>query len=714
MPIAPLRFICGKNLADPNLVEGEPWNFCVEDKDNPYKKMPKDKRRLAMLKPSTKWNVYTPFRGLAPNLRISKSNPPHSTAGLAADYDMVSSIETVLQFIDQMPVALQPTYIEVSLSGKIRLIWVFTKPILTPSMAFAQALVSTFFDKLGAPTLLAGFDPASSKPTEMWTNGGQWFTVDPDENGNPTRFLSHDFCFGVLCEVSRKTALFDRGEIPLTIIAEEVQKRFPGRWKDEFKLDGLGVRFWDSAADNPTGCQVKPDGMLCFTGNDPFVKWEQIFGRQWCEEQKVLNLGRAATDIYTDRRNYWEKIQNLWLPAARHDIELRLKGRGLSARTVRGATQSDVERVLDHIQQHNWVEGAVPLINYPPGIVDLEGKRVLNTASLSTLQPVKGPTGTPDDFPWIWRFLKGLFARAELMPLDHFLAWLQRSYRVFLRYDRNMGQYVFICGPKNNGKTLLVMRICAPLLGNRVSNPMTWLQGDTDFNAELFHSGLLAINDEDSPNSDAARKKMAAKIKGLVVNPHHKYHAKFERPFTLIWQGRAMATLNDDPGSVGMLTDVEQNISDKLMFFASQPYAGVFPQQTELEAIIARELPHFAWWLENAYQPPDEVLSNDRMGVKSYFDPHILELAHSQTFASNLSELIRVWIARDAYWENEQTWSGTATDLLTCFQECIGIAGVAREWTQYKIVKAMTSLAKQEGSGVTFEAGASRTYRISK
>jgi len=373
-----------------------------------------------------------------------------------------------------------------------------------------------------------------------------------------------------------------------------------------------------------------------------------------------------------------------------------------------------VERVLDHIQQVNRVQGAAPLINYPRGIVNYEGKRILNISDLNPVQPVPGPTGDPEkDLPLLWKFMNGFFARPELLPKEHFEAWLQRIYRMILEYKRYMGQAIFICGPRNNGKTLLCMRIVAPLLGGRVANPISFMTGETTFNSELFSSALLAINDEDAPANEGERRRMMAKLKGLVANPSHTYHAKFKDSVQVEWQGRILVTLNDDPGSVGMLMEVESNTRDKQMFFASQPYAGVFPPQDILEAEIAKELPYYAHYLLN-YKPPAKVLSDDRMGVKSYFDPHILELSHQQTFASNLDELLKVWQRVDAYWADKTEWEGSSTDLLACLQTCDLTAGIARDWSQIKIVRALTALAKQDGSGIIFMDEDGRNFKIIK
>lgn len=701
MSTAPfLKFLSAPNLVEQTLEESYPWDYLVPDDQNSLKKIPKAQRRLALLKPTTKWNVYTAVAGCNKHARISKTNPAKYGLGFVVDYDMKSDPDTVLSYINQRPASQHPNFIEVSLGGKIRLVWVFAKPILFPSSDYALAFYKNLSDKMSCPTLLAGFDPSSLKPTEMWTNGGTWYNVKETP-------LSWDIVFGIACETNTRVSMFDKGEIALDVIYEEVKKRFPNRWEGEFKKDALGRRFWDETADNPTGCQIKPDGCLCFTGNEPFVKWDQILGKEWCEEQRVLNLGRAGEGIYFDGRSYWEKSGERWMSITRVDTILRLTGRGLSSTKQRGQMQSDAERVLDHIQQHNRIQGAAPLVNYPRGIVDLDGNLILNTADLMPVMPVKGPNFDTDptkDFPFLWKLLQGLFPVPDDQhkPLDHYLAWLQRAQRCVLENRRWMGQAVFLCGPRNNGKTLLCMRVVRPLLGNRSSNPMDYLTGDTNFNSELFDAFLLTVNDEDAPSNENSRKRMLQKIKGLVVNPSHKFHAKFEKPLSIDWTGRMMVTLNDDPASVGMLMEVDHNTHDKQMYFATQAYQGKFPSQDVIEADLAKELPYFSYWLRYGYKAPEEVLSDDRMGVKSYFDPRILKLSNHQTFASNLLELIAEWQDVDAYWDGKTNeWTGTPTALLSALQICDATAGVAREWTQHKMAKSLTVLAKQDGSGIS-------------
>lgn len=710
-----LPFFCAANLVDPTLAPGVPWEFLKDEKDNWLKKMSKPQRRKALLDVRTRWNVYSAIRGQVATLRVSTDNPAREVNALVCDYDMPIDIAQACANVNGVAPGRRPSWLEVSLSGKARLIWLFECPVLVPSNEFCQEFLKDLVNDLKAPILLAGYDAASVKPAEVWSNGGVWLSLDDPEV--PPAMLSKAYLFGVACAAGKKTSLFANSEISLDVIASEVEKRWPGRWQGEFKLDATGIRFWDETADNEQGCQVKPDGMLCFTGKEPFQKWESLFGREWCQEKRILKLGEAGKDLMFDGKNYWEPstvAEKKYEPIIRCDAVLHLQHKGLSTKMLKGATMSDADRVLRHVQTANRIIGAAPLVNYPPGLVTIEGNRVLNIADLHPTVPVKGATGTEADFPWLWDFMRGLFPGEDFMPLHHFLAWLQRSYRAVLNYRPYMGQAIFLCGPKNNGKTLVCLHLVKPLLGNRVANPNAYLQGDTDFNSELFSAFLLAINDDNSSTNEAARRRMITKLKGLVVNPIHKFHAKFEKPLTVFWTGRIFVTLNDDSGSVSMLPEVEVNSHDKMMFFASQPHDGAFPPQDVLEATIARELPAFAWWLLNIYVPPAEVLSDDRMGVRSYFDPKIRDLAHEQTFSSNLQELIEQWKTVDAYWQEpgNETWSGTPTALLSALQTCAETHDIAGEWTQQKTMNSLSSLARLDDSGVEETEGEGRDFII--
>ncbi len=704
-----LKFVVFKNLAVRQGGFGEPWKFEPPPALLAQLKLTKKEERARVLsKEEFEWCVYSPVIGLVPTERVSNENEAVALHGVVADYDIALPLESVKITLRNVPIERRPTFLELSLSNRFRLVWMFERPILINGNRVATRFIELFFEFVNAKSLLAAFDPASVRPTQVWTNGGQWFLI----NETPVSF---ERCrdLSIKAHAEAKIGLGNEA-IPLEVVAKEVEKRFPGRWQGSFELDRLGVRFWDPLADCPTGCQVKPDGMLCFTGPVPFMTWADIFGAEWARQEEMRRQTELMEGIWFDGTHYWERVNGKWVATTRQDIALRLRARGASTKTIKGRNITEVENVLNTIQIVNRIDGAAPFINYPPGLIELAGRRYLNIAELRVVQPEKG-TGDPDqDFPFLKKFLWNLFARPELRPLEHFLGWLQRSYRAMLCYERLAGQAVFLCGPKNNGKTLLCLKIIAPLLGNRTADPMDYLLGETQFSDDLFSASLLAINDQDSPKTETARQKMLSRLKALVVNPSHTYHAKFRSRIMTEWTGRVVVTCNDDPGSTGILPEVSMNTMDKLSFFATQAFRGTWPDRKELEATIERELPRFGWWLLNKYAVPEDTRSNDRVGIKSYFDPVLLAIANRQVPAFNLVELIEAWILVAPWWQEHDSWRGTPTQLLSELTVCEATAAIARTWSQERVTRALTVLAKQKNTCVEFADRMGRKFVINR
>lgn len=705
-----LPFYVSPNLTEKRASVGEPWNFHPGPEVlAKIRSLPKTERRAWSTRAGTVWSCYTSVKALAPSLRLSKDNPPTAIHGFVADYDFKSSFEEVCRHIEQLPIELRPTFLEKSLGEKWRAIWVLERPLLCISYEHCTALLRALGKLFQAATLLAGFDEASYTPTQLWTNGCEWFDVSPTPV--PWTVLT-----GVAADVSKKVSTGST-EIPIEKIAEEVKKRFPDRWIGEFKLDAQGVRFWDPAADCPTGCQVKETGMMCFTGNAPFVRWTEIFGAHWCAEQRALNLGKAAEAIYFTGREYWEFIDGQWLPSPRGDIVLRLKNRGLSDKTPKGMTVSDVERVLCHIQMQNRVNGAAPLINYPSGLVQLTGRRLLNTAYLTFPEYPADATGDFSQFPLIWEVLNTIFVQREgskTHPRDHFLAWLQRGIRALRYHERLLlGQTVFLCGAKNAGKSLLGYQLLEPLLGGKSSNPIEYFKGQTTFSEDLLQSGLLMINDEAPPRNEGERSSFAHAMKGWVVNPTHTYHPKFMAKLDIPWNGRLFNSLNDDPLSVSLLPEVNENTADKMMFFLTQAFHRPWPADTETQ--FKQQVAYCGCWLDKVWKAPPEVLTDDRMGVVSYFDKELLEMSQTQLFSYNLIEFIKQWVK--CCWQHDPekkagVWTGTPTELFTELGVHEILQPLMRDWSVPKMAKSLTMAARTPDSGIEFAGEGQRTFNI--
>jgi hypothetical protein len=703
-----LPFYIFPNVLEKRAVSGEPWNF------NPgpevlakVRAMPKGVRRDWSASPSTIWSIYSSVKALAPSIRISKENPPVSIHGFVADYDYISDLEEVTRHLSQVAEELRPTFIERSIGKKWRVIWCFEKPILTTSFEHCEVLLKAYAQKFQAPTLLAGYDEASTKPTQVWTNGCEWYDIS-----KPINFT---LLQGVAIEASKRS-LFGSIEIPLDKIAAAVKERFPDRWVGEFKLGATGVRFWDPTADCPTGCQVKESGMLCFTGNAPFVRWSEIFGTEWCAKQRALNLGQAAERFYFDGRTYWEPLEGRWVTQNRGDVILGLKDGGLSDKTPKGMTVSDVERVLRHVQTQNRIDGAAPLVNYPSGLVDFCGRKLLNTARLSFPEYPADAKGDPSEFPFIWETLNNLFIdRGDQThrSIEYFLAWLQRSIWA-LRYHKPglLGQVPFICGPANNGKSLLAYQLVAPLLGGVHADPIEYFKGNTDFTDDLLAAALLMMNDVTPPANDRERSSFLHRLKSFVVNPTHTYHPKFMQKLDIPWNGRLFPSLNDDPLSVSLLPEVNENTRDKMMFFATQPPSAPWP--LDVQARFERERWYFCYWLDKVWKAPAGIISNDRMGVVSHFDSVLLETSQTQMYSYNLVELLKQWVLT-CWLPEEKEKAVSPTELLSQLSIHEHLQYLIREWNVQKISKSLATVARMNNHGIEFAGGGSqRTFKITK
>lgn len=714
-----MKLLSAKNLSiSQPLEEGEPWAFQPPKQLlDEIKGLKKSDRRVRMLSSKTEWDVYYACRGHNPAERISKANPCVGVRALVVDYDLKSTLEEVTGHLSQLKEELRPNYVEVSLSGKIRLVWKFSREVMTVSTGFAQEFMTTLGKQVQADILLAGFDAASFKAAQGWTNGGTWYQVREDP-------LSWEVLFGVITKVSKQDRFFEACQVPMTTIADEVKNRFPNRWQGPFELDQTGVRFWDKDADNTAGCQVKPDGMLCFTGPVPFMTWKEIFGASWVSEQEVLNIGRAASDIFTDGTRYFViNSDKGWEDITRTDCEMRLRNAGISATRARGRTNSDMDQVMEYIQTSNRVSGVGSLVNHPPGLVMVGNKKVLNTTTLTQPKLSTKLEAGPEDFPWIDYFLDNFFADDPDNPTrakHYFLAWLRRSVSSFRTFTPEMGQAIFVAGPKDCGKTLLGIRIVAPLLGGNIANPYRYLIGETDFNDDLFEAYLWSIHDEEAP--DQYRKsKMIAKLKSTVVNPIHTIHPKFCKKVSIVWCGRHFNTLNDDAHSIGMMSEPVESLMDKVMFFMAKPHPKPFLPMQELQALIAKELPFFARWLVDTYEPPVEVLKNDRMGVVSFFDPILLELSKQQGSAYNLAELLGVFFDSTSFFTpvdgtpTPEYWEGSPTKLMAEMSALDHLSNLLKEWNVSKMAKSLTALSRMTKTGVKSSLNPNeRSFKIYK
>jgi len=712
-----MDFYCYKNIVDTRGVAEKPWEWYPgPDAFNFMAAMPKLQRRAYITNPICDWKFYTPVVGTVPWMRVKAEkdeNQPAAIRGFVVDYDTYIAIESLPQYLAHVTLDKWPTYAETSLSGKLHAVWVFKEEVKIDGYQHAQEFFREFAKYLNAETLLPGWDDASTNPTQLWQCGCKWFATVHEVD--PT------IVQGIALKSFNKVHRSAYKSMDLDLIAGEVERRFPGRWRGDFIEGAIGVRFWDPHADNQRGAMIKQDGCFCLTGDQAFVSWEQIFGKEWINDCKVLSYGKAAENIVFDDNTYWCKLPSgEWVFTNKDNVVLELAQRGVARSRERGDNMSEVERVLRYVQVSKRVAAAIPLVFTRPGLTTLDGEQVLNISNIRALTPVDQEGMVPQvHYPFIWSILNtvilgGTHAR------DTLLAWMKIAYEAAYNYSPIYGQALFIFGPKQNGKTLICNRIIVPLLGGKQANPFQYMTGQTDFSDDLFKAGVLAINDEEAPNDNRQRTTMLQRLKALVANGKHTYHPKYMSKSVVEWYGRVVITGNDDPNSQKMLVEVNSNTEDKVIMLATQNYGFQWPSRRVIEDNIAKELPFFARGLLEMEIAPECLDSENRAQVKSYQHPLLLAASAQQERSYNLVELLQIWMTTGHYWKKPvdppETWEGNPTGLMhqLTADGAGAMENLLREWSSDKVAVSLGTLARQGAPGISYAEGSERKYVITK
>ncbi len=208
----------------------------------------------------------------------------------------------------------------------------------------------------------------------------------------------------------------------------------------------------------------------------------------------------------------------------------------------------------------------------------------------------------------------------------------------------------------------------------------------------------------------------------FAVNPYRVFHPKFMKKLSIVSVPRMAVTLNNDAGSTGILPEVSHNTEDKFMFFQAKVYTSpegksgpdAFPPDDVIEAEFAKGLPYYLHYLTHAWEPPKEILSGGRMGCNSFYDTHILDMSNTQSYSSNLLELLNLWTKTDERFdpeaEGDHSWTGSPTELLSALQMNEDTKTIIRDWDQQKISRNLQTLVKIPGSGVTLAGRKSGRY----
>ncbi|NOS67029.1 MAG: hypothetical protein HOO67_01535 [Candidatus Peribacteraceae bacterium] len=691
-----------KNLTTLAAEPLNPWEGDWLPKLPPNAVTDKKARGTWMNLPTTEYNAYSGFEGVNAGRRVNgdaseDGNPPRNHHAFAVDYDFPLSDIEVDSAVARMSV--KPNWVEKSLSGNWRLVWLFEKPVPMINYAFAVAWLESL-DQILPFRQMAGVDESAVKAPERYlTNGGIWRKLHDD----PVPF---SLLLGHYTEVSRKFNWTDSGlgvTVPLDVAAGKLKELFPrfSEWEGDFVLDSQGPSFWVDGSTSPKSATVRPTGLQTFSAHasKSFYDWSELLGAEFVKQFKKEELGKAVENIFFDGHNYiLRNDQSQWLWNTKDDLSLFLRcKRGLTDRRAKGASFTQVESALMLIRDTALVASAGSFAGYKKGLMTNNGNRYLNIHNRDVMQPAaeKVAWGPQGDFPFLSKFLDGFFSSPDQLPF--FLAWLARFYKSSFFRDPRSGQAVFIFGNVGLGKSFINTGIISPLLGGH-ADANKFLLGSDAFNSEMFDYLFWAIDDGTGTTSQMMRERFAELVKMLVANRNFMSNEKFRKAAMVQWQGRISVTGNVDAESLRRLPAMDISMREKVMLFLAAPKRAdgfVFEEEKETRALLARELPFFARFLLDYVPEPQCVGEEVRFGVREYHEPSLLMEANlsstSATFGEILDESLREYFCvRD---EEADFWSGTALQLHKMILSDLTLTEAMRGTNVQQVARNLAQLA---------------------
>jgi hypothetical protein len=597
--------------------------------------------------PTTRYLAYNCVEGADPTQRLSKDNPPRYLYGVCADWDAkVSDLEFEECISRMMDSAYPANWVSRSYKGGIHAIWFFEGEVLCHGKSALEKFLRRLSNELNLEGLSRKFDKQNFvDPFSYVLHGGGWRPVVEDARIDMATLHYWQY------ESSSEADFVDGPIIPLDIVKEEIDKRFPGAWEGPFREGSQGIRFWDPTADNPRAAVVRERGFQCFTGDRPFMQWSEVLGPDFVRGFEVNRIGEAIKHYWFDGKNYFiEDEAGGYVVAGRDDTKLDVMGRhGLSDRPRREDNLSEARRAMYQVNSTKRVEAGIPFVFTKSRIVRHEGMRYFNTSRITPLTPAE--SATPENFPVILDWMTKMLGTEQL---KHELGWLAYAYQNAYAGTPKRGHAHFLVGPPNSGKTLYNKAVLGGLFGGGIK-ASEYLCGKDTWTDYLFEYGMWLVDDEAPSESTSMHTAFTAKLKEHVANDTFLINGKYMKSGRAFWRGRISITLNDDPVSMRLLPDLDMSIKDKVMIFKC---SDDFKFKDDTKASVDKELPFFARFLMDYKFKKGEDF--ERFGVKAYINPSLEDMAKADSRYSHITELLNMFRGT----LSSDSWEGTTSELL--------------------------------------------------
>jgi hypothetical protein len=698
-----MSFYFVRNLTDKNLSTCEPWVFPGE---KPSEKVCKSKedRQFWYRSKSTDWQFYTSVEPILNTQRVSKDNVPYRLHGFCADFDLPLTDARIDEVVGTMK--MKPQWIERSLGGNCRLVFVLDRPILLDSYAHSVFVIQQASSWLNLG-LLPGLDEgAFTDPTRLLCNGGAgaWRATGHPPVGDPD-LQAFIVKTGLAFRFSPVTK---NNDIPLDVIEKAIRERFPGfSWPSDFVVGSAGPSFWITDSVSPMSARIKPDGIFTFSAHavKPFYSWADILGPEFTRGYADGAMAAATKDIFWDGKNFWRKVKGVYKACAEKEMDIHFRvDCGMSNKKDKSGT-SPIDKALSHLHNECRVDGAAPFLFRPQGRIEYMGQPVLNITSTRIMLPAP----EPGPYPFMEEFMPRFFVTQE--QYDRWRAWFRYFYISGLEGKPRPGQAIFIVGKPGHGKGFISHEVVGKAMGGFTDASAFLVRGDT-FGSENFHKAVLCIDDESAGGNNYSHDRFGSMLKKTVANQEFRYHAKFKEPCMVEWNGRVIVTLNLDYTSTRIMVSMDNSNLDKICIFkctSDENIKSCFPERYALQAQMQTELPNYLHDLVK-WEPPGGIPRDGRFGFASYHDAEILDQSHQTSKSAPFKEILLEELASFFELNKDATeWRGTVTQLFRLISSNVYNDGMIRRMNIEHIHRYIEAIAKEGIIKCSAETGEAKT-----
>lgn len=698
-----MPFFAAKNLVSQELQPCVPWEFKPTEEITAQIRGDKEERQSWYQNQKTAHQFYTGIEPLNPNLRINKeNNPPLILHAFTADFDLEIPDARVDEAVAAMEI--KPTWIERSLGGNVRLVWVLEQPLRLDNYGFTAFLLDRAKKWLNLDMLPGLDENAFLSPTRLYCNGCAWRST-----GHKPVPVKKSQAFLVDAAKRFRWPVSEDAIIPLDVVFEALKQKFPNMdWPEDFAVDSQGPSFWVPESTSPMSAIVKAGGMYSFSAHaeKAFTPWqdEKLLGKEFCKDFLGGAITKATLDTFFDSKKYWKKVNNDFSPMERPEYALHLKvSCKLSAKPGPSGV-SQIEEALEFVHQQNRVKAALPFVFREPGLITFNGDRVLNIYNAQPLKPAAGTHhfGPHGECPTLSACMDTFFT--SRLQFDNWLAWFQFYYGCALNHDPKPGQNVIMMGGVGIGKTLVNRFIVGAAVGGFV-DASDFLIENIPFNSHLFKRAHWVLDDDTPANSPAALARMTTVCKKMAANQQFSYNEKFQVGGMLEFMGRIGITANLDFLSSRFLTGLDNNSLDKTSLFRCPPTRDFkFPPRTEMAKILVKELPYYLRAVED-WKVPDTVARDPRYGYAAYHEQTLLDQGLQTSPTAGFKECLIKTL--DLHFQENATaphYIGTVSDLISLMKTTNG--EVLRSMKMEQAGRYLEQIQREGVFDMTTETGA--------